>query len=366
MKPMFALARHRHWIAIAAGLFAAVGVGAAVGAQIGGGIKLNDTGRPDTSLARTEAAVVNALSYQGRLTSASGQPVTTTVTVRFELLNVSNSVVYSTSNKSVTPDTSGLFTTQIGDLTDNSLNRAGALQEAVAVRVLINGNPLSPTQSINTLVGASGDGTGVVGRSANGLGVAGYSVGTTGAGVKGEAVGTSGWGVWGNSVSSVGVRGEGLGAEAGVWGTSLGGPGVLADSINGIGLLARTNVITGGFAIDAQGHIRQPREQAGTVKALYNTTTGGCFNAYGTGSTVANGGCGFAYTIPTPGEHKINFGFKVDDRFIQVTPSLANTSAVIAQIARFEDGGNSVVIKTYTLGSGIPAPSTTPVHVAVH
>ena len=150
-------------------------------------------------------------------------------------------------------------------------------------------------------------------HNAAGVGVYGTS---TGAGVQGES--SPGWGVVGSSTSSWGVVGTSTTSQ-GVHGESEGssGFGVYAKNLNGI-------------ALGVEGHATQNRDRGGLVKAMIFVGADGtivrCFNSFLFGSAATSGGCGFSiYHAAGAGSYAINFGFQVDDRFLNVT-GLDNSS----------------------------------------
>jgi len=95
------------------------------------------------------------LSFQGRLTSSSGTPITTAVDVVFKLWNdpTAGSQLYTSGTCSITPDQNGIFNTLIGngtcgseiDSTVFTLNRDVYLEVAVGVETL------TPRQQIATV-----------------------------------------------------------------------------------------------------------------------------------------------------------------------------------------------------------------------
>ncbi|HZS04411.1 MAG TPA: hypothetical protein VFD58_06210 [Blastocatellia bacterium] len=152
--------------------------------------------------------------------------------------------------------------------------------------------------------------------------------------------GGSSSGVYGGSLSGSGVYGESAAVNtlvaAGVYGrgTGSGGIGVIGESNldnavgvfgvstspGGVGVYARN--LSGGRAIVAEGNVTQDLGSGGLVKALLKVNADGsiarCYNAI-TGS--AGGACGFS-VFHQPNfqyAYDINFGFKVDDRFVSVT-----------------------------------------------
>jgi hypothetical protein len=119
--------------------------------------------------------------------------------------------------------------------------------------------------------GASVDGTGVQGQSTTGLGV--YGVSSEFVAIKGES--TNFAGVWGSSVNGPGVDGgsdtdhgvSGLthaAGKAGVRGFSEAGRGVIGESVNSIGVYAKS---TNNLALRVEGRLSLKRSGSVTVAA---------------------------------------------------------------------------------------------------
>jgi hypothetical protein len=168
----------------------------------------------------------------------------------------------------------------------------------------VYGNSIAFAGSAGTGVqGSTETGRGVIGTSTSGTGVYGFSsgVGAGGAGVYGGNNAVGGYGVMGeaNSTTSIGV--------VGVSGTS-----------SGYGMYARN--LFGGRALYAEGHVGQALYAGGIAKAMLEYWGNGflkCFN----GQTLPNANsCGFSFSKPLTGVVRINFGFKVDDRYVAITP----------------------------------------------
>jgi hypothetical protein len=129
------------------------------------------------------------------------------------------------------------------------------------------------TQDANSVGvgGASMDGTGVHGQSATGLGVHGVS--SEFVAIKGESTGFAG--VWGRSVNGPGVDGgsdtghgvSGLthaAGKAGVYGFSDAGRGVIGESLNSIGVFAKS---TNNVALRVEGRLSLKRSGSVTAAA---------------------------------------------------------------------------------------------------
>jgi hypothetical protein len=137
-------------------------------------------------------------------------------------------------------------------------------------------------QGFATATGASGFTFGVIGQSASdqGRGVFGLSTGTSGVGVIGE-----------NNSTGIGVTGKSLGGQ--------------------------------GLAFSAAGNVQQDRTSGGWIKALLFVnaaqapyTIQRCFNSSLNGTAATTPPCGFNLIEQGPGVFTINFGFEVDDRFV--------------------------------------------------
>jgi hypothetical protein len=151
----------------------------------------------------------------------------------------------------------------------------------------------------------------IYGQSAN-RGVWGRSTGAS-RGVYGDSV--TGEGVHGESVSGTGVAGVSHGPDAAavVGVNDTGGNGVFGQSFGGFNT---------GFAMVADGHVKQTRDRGGWAKAMaYVSDDGSIQQCYNSQTPVlhATGDCGISVTI-VAGTYSIDFGFDVSDRFVSVTP----------------------------------------------
>ncbi len=122
-----------------------------------------------------------------------------------------------------------------------------------------------------------------------------------------------------------GTTGVGVYGEA----TATSGAGVFARNLNGV-------------ALDADGDAVQTRDKGGFIKAMVyvdeHETIARCYN----GLTGASGSaCGFTLT-DVQGYIGIDFGFRVDDRFVSVTPSLGVTGD-----GQYVGGATAAVIYGY-------------------
>lgn len=106
--------------------------------------------------------------------------------------------------------------------------------------------------------------------------------------------------------------------------TGTSGVGVYggATAPSGVGVFARN---LSGVAIYADGNAAQARDKGGVVKAMVYVDANGTITRCYNGLTGASGGaCGFTIEkLDFTGLWRIDFGFRVDDRFASVTPGLA-------------------------------------------
>ena len=147
------------------------------------------------------------------------------------------------------------------------------------------GNSIGAVQGLATATGAAGFTFGVIGQSASdlGRGVFGLSTGASGVGVIGE-----------NNSTGIGVVGKSLSGQ--------------------------------GLAFAATGNVQQDRTSGGWIKGLLYVnaaqapyTIQRCFNSTLNGSAATTPPCGFNLIEEGPGVFHIDFGFEVDDRFVNAT-----------------------------------------------
>lgn len=94
------------------------------------------------------------LSFQGRLENASGTPVTTATNFVFKLFDASSggTELYSSGTCSITPDTDGVFNTQIGDTCGAGITSSVFTENAdVWLEVTVAAETLTPRQQIATV-----------------------------------------------------------------------------------------------------------------------------------------------------------------------------------------------------------------------
>ena len=95
------------------------------------------------------------LSFQGRLTDSSGTPITTAVSVVFKLFNALTgpTQLYTTGTCSITPDSSGIFNSLIGDTVCGAEIPSSVFTDNrdVFLEVTVGAETLTPRQQIATV-----------------------------------------------------------------------------------------------------------------------------------------------------------------------------------------------------------------------
>lgn len=196
------------------------------------------------------------------------------------------------------------------------------------------------TSTTSSGVIATGAGNGVVGNSTAANGVVGISTAANFDGVVGVAdTGSAAKGVYGSSANG-----------AGVWGNSTSGPGVHGNSTNGSGV---EGFSAGGYAMSAHGNVHQDRDKGGWAKAMVHVGGGVITYCYNSQQPAPNpiSPCGFILTREAGGEYLFDFGFRVDDRFVLVTPEYAVAQAVIPTVSF--PYANQVRIRTFSGGTSL-------------
>jgi len=221
-------------------------------------------------------------------------------TITSSILSQSGSTLKLAGSQTATGNinASGTITATNGLNTSGGVTAAGEIYSAlslVAPTVWTNssvggvyssmagtGNSIAAVQGLATATGSAGFTFGVIGQSASdlGRGVFGLSTGSSGVGVIGE-----------NNSTGIGVVGKSLSGQ--------------------------------GLAFAATGNVQQDRTSGGWVKALLyvNTvqapyTIQRCFNSTLNGTAATTPPCGFNLVEEGPGVFHIDFGFEVDDRFV--------------------------------------------------
>jgi len=270
----------------------------------------------------------SAFTYQGRL-QHNGQLVTGPCDFSFDLFDASNAGnMIAGQDLKAMPVTAGLFTVLLDFGADafNSgprwLETTVQCDEAEGTWTLAPRQPITvapialsartatsdaspqlegtPSEPLGAMLSAinDGDGPGLRGQATTGAGVLGLS--------------TSGAGVYGISNTGPGLAGSSN------HGSAVYGYGYYSDAV---GVTGEGN--NGAPAMKAKGNAIQTADSFGLVKALLNVTSFGdvsqCYNGV-TGQQTGTGDCGFTVNHVYTGVYIINFGFKVSDRFIVVTP----------------------------------------------
>lgn len=107
--------------------------------------------------------------------------------------------------------------------------------------------------------------------------------------------------------------------------------------------------------ITDNGHLTQPRDKSGLVKAMVFIGADGtilrCYNGI-TGTTAGN--CGFSVSADGSGNYAVGFGFNVNDRFATVTAGRSGGTAAVASMTY----GTSVInVSTFVVQDGGVAPA---------
>jgi hypothetical protein len=241
-------------------------------------------------------------------------------------------------------------------LTSATTNAAGTLK--VANTASSGGRAIQGTSNTGQGVyGYSSQNAGLVGESLNFDGVYGVSNSATHAAVSAHNEVWGGYGLWaaggdaanntaavhgqstaGNAVEGIsgkntasGVYGQNTSSGYGVAGRANSGTAVLGDS-------------SGGWAFNASGNATQSRTGGGFVKAMAFVSTGAtdqikqCFNSQLPAGQATSGDCGIAYSSRGTGIYDVDFGFKVSDRIVSVTPANACCN-VARELDAFPFGG---------------------------
>jgi hypothetical protein len=225
----------------------------------------------------------------------------------------------------------------------------------------VHGHTSNPNGNTSGVAGfGDGHNYGVFGVSNSGPGVFGTG---GGAGIWGEssaADGVHGHSSYGTSLSS-GVAGFGDGTSHGVFGASA----------NGVGVSGHSDT---GYGMGTDSSTTQARDQSGWVKAMALIDDGGsgtilrCFNSQLPAPQASSPPCGLQLSVSpgltgsgpwvggVPWTVSIDLGFKVDDRFIAVTPLQIGSSDSPTTAQVFFMNGNVVTVSTQDSGgNGVSA-----------
>jgi hypothetical protein len=112
-----------------------------------------------------------------------------------------------------------------------------------------------------------------------------------------------------------------------------------------------------GFGISTDGNAWQAQWAGGFIKAMAFIdpfTAGGiavvrCYNSQMTGAAVTTPPCGITIQHVAQGSNTIDFGFRVTDRFVQVTPYVT--------VAAYNAGGGTFSFGAFLCGEGMCSPS---------
>jgi hypothetical protein len=223
----------------------------------------------------------------------------------------------------------------------------------------------------NGVFGVSGSGSGVFGSS-GGAGVWGESTGYDAihghtSNPNGNTSGVAGFGDGSNN-GTFGISGTGNGVEG--LSSGAGASGVYGHNTTGYGVFGRSD---SGYGMGTDGPAFQARNQGGWVKAMALIDDGGngtilrCFNSQLPAAQASVPPCGFQLSIypgatssgpwvgGLPWTGSIDMGFKIDDRFIVVTPlQLPTSTPTTAQVSYMS--GNVVQVSTWdSSGNGVEA-----------
>jgi trimeric autotransporter adhesin len=188
---------------------------------------------------------------------------------------------------------------------------------------------VAPTSNAtaNAIVKRDGTGSFNAGAISASLGVSGYA---SAIGVYGQSNGAV---AGDNGVQGVtdagpasGVAGFNYGSNGGIGVYGNGGNGSAATGVFGTGNTGVYGTGTAyGFATDS--NVQQARTAGGWVKAMayvqgatapYSITR--CFNSTLAGAAATTPPCGFNFVEDMPGYFFLDFGFRIDDRFMLATP----------------------------------------------
>ena len=322
------------------------------------GLNISGTGvlkfAPGQTFPGTTASV--GLSAPSSDFTVSGSPITNAGTLNLAWniaptdANIASAIVKRDASGNFSGNTISANALYSGSLTLNSLSLVGT-EYAYSTGTLpavwgvaaagtgsvqgVEGETLSTDSGASGVFGTAdpftGNSNGVYGvANANGAGVLGKNSGT-GYGVYGVASGSAGQGVWGESSGgaiSNGAPSDGVhGVSHSIAGSGVGGTN---DATDGTGVWGSDKK---GYGFATDSHTFQSRNAGGWVKAMayINPSTGiqRCFTSQGTGSTATQVPCGMTFTYKIAGAYILDFGFKVDDRFLVLT-SIGGTTVLSA------------------------------------
>ncbi len=123
--------------------------------------------------------------------------------------------------------------------------------------------------------------------------------------------------------------------------------GVAANNYARLDFANQGNVLATGLLLTNDA--RQPASGNGLIKAMvYVNANGSIIRCYNGILNSTTGNCGFLPVFVGTGQYNVNFGFRVDDRFISITPTVGDNVNIAAgfDINGF-GGGNVVNIRTF-------------------
>lgn len=256
---------------------------------LGAGVASAIANRSPESPAAGSATVSSGISYQGRLTDATGTPLNGTYTMRFVVYDAATggTELWNSGNMSVAVSR-GLFNVKLG------IDPADFNGQALWLSIRVGGETLLPRQEILPAPYALSlrPGAGIVGDAiaAGDAVLAGYAPATGtalhagangGPGLVGESANS--YGVWGSSEASWGgyfTSNEGYGIRANTYGTDHYDHGAYVTSQGGYGVYAQSaqNQAVRGEAGNVTG-IAHPLGAVGVVGIGSNRGTYGASNA---------------------------------------------------------------------------------------
>jgi hypothetical protein len=205
------------------------------------------------------------------------------------------------------------------------------------------------------VLGDSTNGDGVHGiNGANASGVAGINNGN-GQGLYGLAAGSTGQGVHGESFATAGSNGFGPDGVDGITHSAAGsGVAGINDAAGGTGVYGVST--NGGFGFVTPSNVQQARGAGGWLKAMAYVdpfTPGGisivrCYNSQASGSDVWTPPCGISIVNHQQGFNVLDFGFQVNDRFINA--SSQSCCVVLTAGTISESNPNRVDVQTTLSG----------------
>ena len=282
--------------------------------------------------------VPSQITYQGRLTTNTGALVNWPVAATFRIYDQNSLVIWKSADRTIVP-TNGLFTEYLGISPDPELTPA-ILVYAASIGVSVGGDAeMTPRQPINTLVGHSVDGPGIVASSQTGIGLVAYSQtdqGLNASSVSGPAIYATSSGSDGNHAA---IHANNTQASGGVAGYFTNNSDFSTANFTNSGsgqVLYLKNSNTGAagsggpfiqsanksgsvlFQVDGDGDISQDPGAFGVAKAAANVVCNssdsmmnGYTSAYNIPITISNGS--------SLGTCRIHFGFPVTTRFFSIS-----------------------------------------------